>query len=178
MDESTGSGRGIGVTRLASWAKPRSEEGYAITDRISYQTVLKKTAHQSFTPARLLGELAATLLEAMSLWRGEAVLDLVISNTLELIQGLTVVQSLSNSDHSRDGSNIQGGGRKPKSDTVTRNFRKGDFNKTKRTVKKGTKVKNKVKSLAVAWMLLKNQNPVISEGMCATEQNVNQAIKE
>lgn len=63
---------------------------------------------------------------------------------------MTAAEPLHNNDHNIIRPNILGTGRVPKSDIVTLNFRKGDFNKMKLLVKNALKLKVEVvKSLDV-----------------------------
>nr|GFB50161.1 hypothetical protein [Tanacetum cinerariifolium] len=81
--------------------------------------------------------------------RGQVTLDLILCGTQDLVREVNVTEPLGNSDHAAICFAMHVGGRVPsKSDTKTLDFRRADFPKMRRLVKKKLKGKS-------AWRLFK-----------------------
>ncbi|CAM5127487.1 unnamed protein product [Eretmochelys imbricata] len=90
--------------------------------------------------------------------RGEATLDLVLSEAQDLVQEITITGLLGNSDHNIITLNIPVVERTPQHpNTVAFNFRKGNYAKMRRFVKQKLKgTVTRVKSLPAAWTPFKD----------------------
>ncbi|XP_053130019.1 uncharacterized protein LOC128335549 [Hemicordylus capensis] len=89
--------------------------------------------------------------------REKATLDLILSDTQDLVRDVSVIDPLGNSDHSAIKSSIHAGRESPRiSNTDILNFRRGSFSKMRSMVKRKLKGKSRrVTSLQSAWSLLK-----------------------